>query len=95
MQVHRVSKFQLLMYIFYLTVICIPISNHINQTRHVQQHYETLLVANILIIFLTFYDLQYMNFYNVCCLRTIYAKYSNSTTNKITFIILIKYTSKV
>ena len=58
---HRVSKFQVLMYIFYLTVICIPISNHINQIRHVQQHYETLSVVNILIIVLTFYDLQNMH----------------------------------
>jgi hypothetical protein len=47
-QLHRVSKFQVLMYIFYLTVICIPISNHINQIRHVQQHYETWSVVNIM-----------------------------------------------
>jgi hypothetical protein len=39
---NRVSMFVALMYIFHLTVICISIYNHINQIRHVQQHYETL-----------------------------------------------------
>ena len=33
---------------FYFTVICIPIKNHINEIRHVQQHYETLSVVNVL-----------------------------------------------
>jgi hypothetical protein len=65
---------------YYLTVICIPIYNHINQIRHVQQHYEVWSVFKIRIIVWTFYDLQYMYIYNLSCLRTIYAKYSNSTT---------------
>ena len=65
---NRVSRFAALMYIFHVTVICIPIQNNINQIRHVQQHYETLSVVNILIILLTLYDLQYMTIYNVCCL---------------------------
>jgi hypothetical protein len=33
-QLHRVSRFQVLIYIFYLTVICIPLKSHqSNQTR--------------------------------------------------------------
>ena len=33
-QLHRVSKFQVVMYIFYLIVICIPMQSHqSNQTR--------------------------------------------------------------
>ena len=64
------------MYIIYVTVICIPIYNHINQIRHVQQHYETLSVVNILINLLTLYDLQYMTIYNVCCLLLEYYRKS-------------------
>jgi hypothetical protein len=41
-----------------------------NEISHVQQHYETWSVFNILIIWLTFYDLQYMYIYSLCCLRT-------------------------
>jgi predicted cation transporter len=40
-----------------------------------------LSVINIVIILLTFYDLQYMYIYSVCCVRTIYAKYTNFRTN--------------
>jgi hypothetical protein len=52
----------------------------------------------IFLIFFTFYDLQYMYMYNVCCFRTIYQFTQNIKIpwqNKITFIILIKHTSKV
>ena len=75
------SKFQVLISIFCLQLFVFQY-NHINQIRHVQ-HYEAWLVVNIpLICFFLFYDLQHMCtcIYNVCCLRTIYAKYSNSTT---------------
>ena len=46
------------------------------QIRHVQQRYKGLSVVNIPLILLTIHV-----YVNLCCLRTIYAKYSNSTTN--------------
>jgi len=32
------------------------------------------------LLLLAFYDLEYMYMYNLCCIRTLYANYSNSTT---------------
>jgi hypothetical protein len=77
----RLKRFETLFNI-YFTVICIPKYNHINKTRHVQQHCEWFLLSIFLfcLLLLTFYDLEYMYMYNLCCLRIIYAKYSNSTT---------------
>ena len=66
----------------YFTVICIPIYNHINKIRHVQQHDELFLLSIFLflLLLLTFYDLEYMYMYNLCCLRIICANYSNTKT---------------
>ena len=57
--------------------------NHINQIKPVEEHYDAWSVVNIPLILLLFYDLQHMYtcMYNICWLRRIYAKYSNSTTN--------------
>jgi hypothetical protein len=52
-QLHRVSKFVVLMYICYLTDICIPIQC-INQVRHVQQLDEPPMVVTILLFTLCF-----------------------------------------
>ena len=47
-------------------------------------------------ILLTFYDLQYMYIYSLCCLRTIYThNIQIPGQTKLTFIIIIKHTSKV
>ena len=62
------------MYIFYLTVICIPINSHQTTLRNF------IGCKCSLLLLLTFYDLQYMYMYNLCWLRTIYATYLNSTT---------------
>ena len=48
-QLHRVSKFQVVMYIFIWKLFAFQL-NHINQIRHVQQHYESLSVVNIPLI---------------------------------------------
>ena len=78
-QLHRVSKFVVLMYICYLTVICIPIQSHqSNQTCSTAL--RNFISCQYSYNCLTFYDLQYMHIYSGCCLRTIYAKYLNSTT---------------
>ena len=78
-QQHRVSQFQILMYICYFTVICIPIQSlQSNQTRSTTC--PTLIGCKYSSYVIPFYDLQYMYIYNLCCLRTIYAKYYNSTT---------------
>jgi hypothetical protein len=78
-QLHRLSKFVVLMYIFYLTVICIPIKSHQTTLRNFIGCQCSLLLL------LTFYDLQYMCMHTLCCLRTIYAKYLNSTTKSNNF----------
>ena len=38
-----------------------------------------------LLLLLTFYDIQYMYMHTLCCLRTIYATYLNSTTKSNNF----------
>jgi hypothetical protein len=48
-QLHRVSKFQVVMHFFIWQSFAFQL-NHINQIRHVQQHYEALLVVNIPLI---------------------------------------------
>jgi hypothetical protein len=48
-QLHRVSKFQVVMYFFICQLFAFQL-NHINQIRHVQQHYEALSVVNIPLI---------------------------------------------
>jgi hypothetical protein len=77
----RLNRFETLFNI-YFTVICIPIYNHINKIRHVQQHDELFLLSIFLflLLLLTFYDLEYMYMYNLCCLRIICANYSNTKT---------------
>ena len=45
-QLHRLSKFQVVMYFFIWQLFAFQL-NHINQIRYVQQHYEALSVVNI------------------------------------------------
>jgi hypothetical protein len=56
-QLHRVSKFQVVMYFFYLTVICIPIKPHqSNQTRSttlrsfIGSEYSSYLLFNFFLL---------------------------------------------
>ena len=64
----RLNRFETLFNI-YFTVICIPIYNHINTIRHVQQHCEWFLLSIFLflLLLLTFYDLDY-----ITCICIIY-----------------------
>jgi hypothetical protein len=82
-QLHRESKFQVLIYIFYLTVICFPFKSHqSNQTRSTTLRSFIDCEYSSYLFFFKYYDIQHMYscMYSVCCLRTIYANYSNSTT---------------
>ena len=94
-QLHRVSTIQVVMYFFYLTVICIPIKPHqSNRTRSttlwifIGSEYSSYLLFN----FLT---------YNTCIYIMYVANEQFTQTiqiprqSKITFISLIKHTSKV
>ena len=70
------------LFYFYFTVICIPIKSHqSNQTRSTTLRRFISCQYSSYFLF-TFYDLQYMYIYTLCCVRTIEAKYSNSTTKK-------------
>ena len=77
MSPHRVYEFQVLIYTFIFQLFVWQ-SNHINQIRHVQQFDEPFFIVNIPLILFPCYNLHCM--YNLCCMRTIYAKYSYSTT---------------
>jgi ABC-type multidrug transport system fused ATPase/permease subunit len=78
---HRVSKFVVLMYIFYLTVIWVTIKSHqSNQTRSTT--WWTLINCEYSCYFIPFYNLQYMYMYYLSSLRAIFTKYSNSTTEQ-------------
>jgi hypothetical protein len=84
-QLHRVSKFQVVMYIFNLTVICIPMQLHqSHQTRSTTLRSVIDCEYSSYLFLFVYYDIQHMysSMYSECCLRTIYAIYSNSTTNK-------------
>jgi hypothetical protein len=64
------------------SIVCLP---HVISCLSRKSWFKSDTFNNVtkvyqLSIFLLF-CLQYMYMYNFCCLRTIYAKYSNSTTN--------------
>jgi len=70
-------------YIFFLTVICIPLKSHqSNQTRSTTLRSLIDCEYSSYLFFFKYYDKQrmYSRMNSVCCLRTIYAIYSNSTT---------------
>jgi hypothetical protein len=82
-----------LMYIlFYLTLICIPIKSHQSNKTCSTTLQSVIGCEYSSYLFFTLYDLQYMYMHNVCSLRTIYTKYSNSTITLKNFVMPGKHT---
>jgi hypothetical protein len=97
-QLHRVSTFQVLIYICYLTVICIPIKSHqSNQTRSTTlRSFINCEYSSYLCFFNT---MTYNTCIHACIVYVVLEQYMQTIQiprqNKITFIIIIKHRSKV